>query len=1016
MLKHITLRWRRALLGLLAFTLPLAGFAQNLTQADFTGVLVPQYISSGTATRVPVVYRATVSNLTPNTLYRYFNQVGVSADLGSTNPGAGNPLLITPGATPAATAYLYTSSASLSSANNYGTFTTNASGSYTGWFAFLNTGNTRFTAGNTVFPTIVVAPDATPATVEKRLALNQTMTVLAFGTGATATDASGFKGSSSATPKNLVAVYDNVDGTGRPLALAVVEAIAATGATVASLPAYYTAAAGDWNTLIPNVLPTGVRRIEQFSVVDAAPVGCASDADGVWPSSANTVNPAAGVTAVALTATDAPLNTSACTGAPTASITATPATLTAFSTAVGTASASQLITVGGTTLTADLVVTAPAGYEVSLAAASGYAATVNVAQAAGTAANTPVYVRLIGTTVGSYAGNVTVASTGATTANVAVTGTVTSAATPAPTIASFTPTTGPVGATVTVTGTELTGATAVTLNGAAITGFTVVDAATITFAVPTGATSGPISVTTPGGTATSTGTFTVTVPAVAPVISALAPNAQVVGGPDATLTITGTGFTPTSTVNFNSVSYTQTSSTATTLVVTIPAAALATAGNFPVSVTNAAGTSNAFTFTVSNPSTAGAFEDFETGTKAAYAAGPVTLTSGVWTFTEALIGTTFSDRFNGLKSARIRGGGSVAMTFDKPTGAGTVTVNAALYGVDTGASFILEVSGNGGTSYTTVAGAPATLTATLTPYTFTVNQAGNVRFRISSTNATAMVNPRISIDDISITDFTAPTNPVPAITAITPNTAVAGPAISVTLTGTGFTAASVVNVDGVAIPSTFVSATQLTGTVPVLAPAGIYSVTVVNPTPGGGTSNAVTLTLTAAPVAPTISSFTPTTGGPGTTVTITGTGFTGATAVSIGTFAVTSFTVVSATSITLVVPSGTGSVSGLISVVTPSGTATSATPFALVSATLASQALPGLAVFPNPATDRLTVVLPTAGAATVALRDLTGRVVLAPAPLAADQQLRLPAGLATGMYLLEVRQGAVTAVRRIEKN
>ena len=116
------------------------------------------------------------------------------------------------------------------------------------------------------------------------------------------------------------------------------------------------------------------------------------------------------------------------------------------------------------------------------------------------------------------------------------------------------------------------------------------------------------------------------------------------------------------------------------------------------------------------------------------------------------------------------------------------------------------------------------------------------------------------------------------------------------------------------------------------------------------------------------------------------------------------------------VPSGTGSVSGTISVVTPGGTATSATPFNLVSATLASQALPGLTAFPNPATDRLTVVLPAAGAATVALRDLTGRLVLAPAALAADKQLRLPAGLAAGTYLLEVRQGEVLAVRRVQKN
>ena len=922
-MKHFFTPRLRACLATILLLLPLLGRAQNLTQADFTAVVAPQYTSSGTATRLPVIFRATVSNLTPNTLYRYYNQAGIGTDLGTANSGAGNPLLITPGATPAATTYAYTSTISLATAGSYGSFTSSATGTFTGWFGFLNTGNARFTAGNVVYPTIVLAPDATPTVIEKRLALDQTMTVLALGTGTAATDATGFRGSSSATAKNLVAVYDNAAGTGRPLALTVVEAIAATGAAVASVPAYYSTAAGDWNTLIPNVLPTGVRRVEQRSVVDGTLVGCASDADGTWPSGANTVSPATGPTAVVLTATDAPLNTSACGTAATATITATPASLAAFSTTVGTPSATQTVTVGGTALTAGITATAPAGYEVSLSATTGFVASVTVAQAGGTAASTPVFVRLTGTTAGSFAGSVAVASPGATTQNVAVTGTVTTATIPVPTITSFTPTSGPVGTSVTVTGTDLAGATGATLNGLAVANFMGMGATSVMFDVPAGATSGPIAVTTPGGTATSSGSFTVAAPVAVPTITSLTPNAQVAGGPAPTLTIAGTGFTPASTVNFNGMSYAQTSSTATSLVVTIPASAVATAGNYAVSVTNTAGTSNINTFTVSNPSTAGAYENFETGTKTGYAVGTVALASGTWTFSDALLGTTFSDRFNGLKSARIRAG-FIRMDFDKTTGAGTVVVNAALFGIDTGASFILEKSTDGGLTFTPVAGAPATLTATLTPYTFTVNQAGNVRFRITNTLATTV---RISIDDISISNFTAPVVLVPTIT-----------------------------------------------------------------------------------------SFTPTSAGPGATVTLTGTNLLGATAVRIGTFNVPSYTVVSATSITFVVPGGTGSISGPIAVTTPGGTATSATPFNVVSATLATQALPGLAVFPVPATDRLTVVLPSAAAATAALRDLTGRLVLAPASLAASRELRLPASLAAGVYLLEVRQGSVTAVRRVEKN
>jgi hypothetical protein len=79
-----------------------------------------------------------------------------------------------------------------------------------------------------------------------------------------------------------------------------------------------------------------------------------------------------------------------------------------------------------------------------------------------------------------------------------------------PTIAGFSPSSGPVGASVTVTGTAFTGATAVTFNGVSAS-FTVDSATQVTATVPAGATTGPIGVTTPGGTATSVSSFTVLV-------------------------------------------------------------------------------------------------------------------------------------------------------------------------------------------------------------------------------------------------------------------------------------------------------------------------------------------------------------------------------------------------------------------------------------------------------------------------------------------------------------------------
>ena len=78
----------------------------------------------------------------------------------------------------------------------------------------------------------------------------------------------------------------------------------------------------------------------------------------------------------------------------------------------------------------------------------------------------------------------------------------------------------------------------------------------------------------------------------------------------------------------------------------------------------------------------------------------------------------------------------------------------------------------------------------------------------------------------------------------------------------------------------------------------------------------------------TITDFTPTTGAKGSSVKIIGTEFTGATVVTIGGTAVTSFTVVSATIITAIVASGT---TGTILVTTAAGSTTSSNTFTIIT-------------------------------------------------------------------------------------
>jgi hypothetical protein len=78
----------------------------------------------------------------------------------------------------------------------------------------------------------------------------------------------------------------------------------------------------------------------------------------------------------------------------------------------------------------------------------------------------------------------------------------------APTVNAFAPASGRAGAIVTISGLNFTGTTAVRFNGSAAS-FTVTSSTSIQATVPAGATSGPISVTSPAGTGSSPTPFIV---------------------------------------------------------------------------------------------------------------------------------------------------------------------------------------------------------------------------------------------------------------------------------------------------------------------------------------------------------------------------------------------------------------------------------------------------------------------------------------------------------------------------
>jgi hypothetical protein len=158
--------------------------------------------------------------------------------------------------------------------------------------------------------------------------------------------------------------------------------------------------------------------------------------------------------------------------------------------------------------------------------------------------------------------------------------------------------------------------------------------------------------------------------------------------------------------------------------------------------------------------------------------------------------------------------------------------------------------------------------------------------------------------------------PAPAVTSISPTSGPAAGGTVVTITGTNFTGATGVTFGATAAASfTVNSATSITATSPV----GTSTVDIRVTTLGGtsATSAADQFTYIAAPVVTSIAPIAGPLAG-GTSVTISGTGFTGTTAVTFGATPATGVTVNSATSITATSPAGTGTVD--VRVTAPGGT------------------------------------------------------------------------------------------------
>lgn len=143
----------------------------------------------------------------------------------------------------------------------------------------------------------------------------------------------------------------------------------------------------------------------------------------------------------------------------------------------------------------------------------------------------------------------------------------------------------------------------------------------------------------------------------------------------------------------------------------------------------------------------------------------------------------------------------------------------------------------------------------------------------------------------------------PTVLSLTPSEGACNGATVVTVTGTGFTSSGMTVAFGtVQAVFTYISSTTLVAVAPVQG-AGVVDVRVTTPAGTSPNTAADDFTCTGTPI-PTVTGLNPTSGPIGTTVTITGTNFTGVTSVTFGGVSAT-FTVVSSTQITATVPAGT---------------------------------------------------------------------------------------------------------------
>jgi hypothetical protein len=496
---------------------------------------------------------------------------------------------------------------------------------------------------------------------------------------------------------------------------------------------------------------------------------------------------------------------------------------------------------------------------------------------------------------------------------------------PAPTITNFTPTNGLPGTAVTITGTDFEFVQDVRFNNIPTT-FTVDSTTQITAQVPVAAAAtAPITVTTSSGTATSSTNFTIENAAAE--ITSFSPT---MGGAGTTVVITGIKFNGATAVKFGTIpspNFTVDSSTQITAV------APANGITAPICIETP------------GPFTGCSAANFVFPPRISFFAPANGAPGTVVTVTGVNLHNPTSVTFNGAAASVFSANGAgteITVTVPNDATTGKIVVATAAGESTSATNFGVPPAITGFSPAKTGVGNQVTITGLrflgATGVSFNGTQATNFTVVNATTiNATVPVNAMSGFITVTTPGGSATSADAfevadtPVILSFTPTKG--GPGTVVTINGSDMDTATSVKFNGASASFTILSASQISATVPNTATNGPIS---IGSAEGSGSSQGIFS------LPPTLSSFAPSSGGPGTVVTIAGINFVGATGVWFNNTAAT-YTVVSNEQITATVPAG--ATTGVIKVTTGYGSVQSAFNFTVLSG--AMPAVTATATGPN---------------------------------------------------------------------